>query len=158
MTVRGTITIWAMLAGVALGSLAPQAAWPDDPLRSVEYRQQEIRKMASAMRVISRFLKDEGASVADVGASAETIHTIALELVRGLFPEGTAIGVGRSGARPEIWQQWDLFKEQATNLAVAAGRLTAAAAGGDAEAVRGPIRAVGQACAACHELFRQKVP
>ncbi len=127
-------------------------------IREVNHRQTELRRMGVAMRVIGRFLKGEGANVGDVGASAEVIRAIAGELSHELFPEGTAIGVGRSTARPEIWQEWDIFRERARALETAATRLIAASATGNVEAVREPIVAVGQACGACHELFRRKLP
>ncbi len=157
----------AALAGLALPvSLAPrplqageasQAASPE-MVRAVSHRQTELRRLGAAMRVIGRFLKSEGANVADVGASAEVIRAVASGLNRDLFPEGTAIGVGRSAARPEIWQEWDIFRERARSLEAASSRLIAAAATGNAEAVREPIQAVGHACGACHELFRRKQP
>ena len=153
----------ALLAG-----LSAAMAWADERpvaeppspelIRTIAHRQGELRRLGAAMRVIGRFLKAEGANVADVGASAEVIRAIAGEFSHELFPEGTAIGVGRSAARPEIWQEWDIFKERATALQGAAGRLVAAAAAGNAEAVRAPIVAVAQACGACHELFRRKQP
>ncbi|MEI6985946.1 MAG: cytochrome c [Rhodospirillaceae bacterium] len=129
-----------------------------DPTVQIEERQREIRKMSAAMLIIGRFLKNEGATVADVGTSADIIRAVAAKMVDGLFPQGTEVGVGRSGARPEVWQQWDMFRERASDLIKATLQLTAAAATGKAEAVQTPIRAVGQACAACHELFRRKRP
>lgn len=139
-------------AAVASGTVRP------DLVRLVSHRQSELRRMGAAMRVIGRFLKSEGANVTDVGASAEVIRAVAAELTPDLFPEGSAIGVGLSAARPEIWREWDIFKERATALQTAATRLTVAAATGNAEAVRGPIVEVAQACGACHELFRRKLP
>jgi len=136
---------------------ASEAVRPD-LVRLISRRQTELRRMGAAMRVVGRFLKAEGANIADVGASAEVIRAVAAELTPDLFPEGTAIGVGLSAARPEIWRDWDIFKERATALRTAAARLTAAATTGSAEAVRGPILEVAQACGACHELFRRKLP
>ena len=150
-----------VLAGESPVATAPAAVNPSDAdskVAMVERRQREIRRMSAAMRVIGLFLKGGGATVADVGASAETIRVIAAAMTPALFPEGTAVGVGRSGARPEVWQQWDIFRERASTLASAAGRLAAAAKTGDPEAVRAPITAVGQACIACHEMFRLKKP
>ena len=160
------------LAGLALSAaLAPAPLRAEEPaataepgtvrpetVRLISHRQGELRRMGAAMRVIGRFLKSEGANVTDVGASAEVIRAIAGEFTTAMFPEGTAIGVGRSAARPEIWQEWDIFKERATALQGAAARLVSAAATGHADAVREPILAVGQACGACHELYRRKLP
>jgi cytochrome c556 len=150
------VVAWGMTGP---GILAPRLAVADEPagvLAAIEHRHHEIRKMSAAMRVIGSFLKNEGATVADVGRSADVIRMVANELQPALFPEGTAAGIGGSEAKPELWQQWELFRERAVNLATAAARLSTAAASGDGDAVHGPIVAVGQACAACHELFRRK--
>ncbi|MEI6558520.1 MAG: cytochrome c [Rhodospirillaceae bacterium] len=135
----------------------PEAASPE-LIRVIGHRQAELRRLGAAMRVIGRFLKSEGANVADVGASAEVIRAVAGVFNHEQFPEGTAIGAGRSAARLELWQEWDIFRERATALRNAAGRLVGAAATGNADAVRAPILAVSQACGACHELFRRTLP
>ncbi len=164
---RRLVPAVALIAGLALlAAVAPSPLRAEDKpgaadpalIRLISHRQGELRRMGAAMRVIGRFLKSEGANVTDVGASAEIIRAVAADLAHGLFPEGTAIGVGRSAARPEIWQEWDIFKERSTALQTAAARLIAAAATGNAEAVRTPIVEVAQACGTCHELFRRKQP
>jgi len=126
------------------------------PTRAVAERQAEMDRMAEAMRVLGRFLKGEAVTAAEIAAGAGAIHRIAAGLAAGLFPEGTAIGVGNSAARPEIWQEWDLFGQYATDLRAAAVRLAAVAATGDVRALREPVVAVVRACGACHELFRKK--
>ena len=136
----------------------PRSLAAGDPIQAVAHRQAEMNRMAKAMRVMGRFLKNEGATVGEVRAGAEAIRVVAATMMGELFPEGTAIGVDESAARPEIWQQWEVFGQYAGDLTGAAGRLAVVAASGDAEAVRAPIIAVVRACGACHELFRQKKP
>ena len=147
-------------ATVAAGEQPEEALSQPNPamVRLIERRQAELRRMAGAMRVIGRFLKAEGANVADVGAAAESLRSVAAGFIRDLFPVGSAIGVGRCAARPEIWQDWDIFTERAAELQTSAGRLATAAATGNTEAVRAAIVDVAQACSTCHELFRRKQP
>ena len=146
-------------APVAAGERAEAVSQPSPTVvRLIERRQAELRRMAGAMRVIGRFLKAEGANVADVGAAAESLRAVAAGFNRDLFPEGSAVGVGPSAARPEIWQEWDLFTERTVELQASAGRLAAAAATGNTDAVRAAIVDVAQACSTCHELFRRKQP
>ena len=143
---------------LAVGLCSEPVAAGDDPIQAVADRQAEMDRMAKAMQVIGRFLKNEGATVAEGGVSAGTIRAVAGRLVSDLLPEGTEIGVGGSAARPELWRQWDVFGQYAANLSATAGRLAAVAATGDAGAMRAPMIAVVRACGACHELFRQKKP
>jgi cytochrome c556 len=143
---------------VAVVGLWPRVLPAADPVQVVMHRQAEMNRMATAMRVMGRFLKNEGATVAEVAASAATIRAVAVGITGELFPEGTGIGVGESAARPEIWQQWDVFSQDAAALTATAGRLATVAASGDAGAVRAPIVAVVRACGTCHEFFRQKKP
>ncbi len=162
----GGLVVWAWLGAIAAGpALADEIAVVASPevvrpelLKVIARRQSESRRLSGAMRVIGRFLKGEGANVSDVGAAAEIIRAVGGQFNHDLFPEGTAVGVGRSAARQEVWQEWDIFKERSAALQTAAGRLVTAAATGNAEAVRAPIVAVGQACGSCHELFRRRVP
>ncbi|MEI8394654.1 MAG: cytochrome c [Rhodospirillaceae bacterium] len=115
--------------------------------------------MSAAMKVVGRFLKNEGATLAEVAAGAEIIRGVAGVMGTGvLFPPGSAVGVDRSAARAEIWEHPEVFKEQARALATAAGHLAAAATAHDIATVRTRAAAVSGACAACHELFRQKLP
>ncbi len=145
----------AALASARAGE-APEAS--PETIRLISHRQTELRRMSAAMRVIGRFLKAEGANVADVGAAAEVIRAVSVVFTPAMFPEGSGVGAGRSAARPELWQEWDIFKERAATLQAASTRLIAAAATGNAEAVKAPIQDIAQACGSCHELYRRRQP
>ena len=75
-----------------------------------------------------------------------------LDLLSG-FPKGS--DQGDTEAKPEVWQQWDQFKAKYGDFQKATGELSAAAAGGDLEAIKPKLGAVGKACKSCHEQFRQ---
>jgi cytochrome c556 len=149
----------ALALVVALGiGLWPGSLKADDRAQVVAQRQADMTRMAAAMRVIGRFLKNEGATVAEVGASAVVIRTVATKMTTTLFPEGTAVGVGDSAAKPEIWSQWDVFSQYAADLTAAASRLSAVTGAGNPGALRAPIVVVVRSCSACHESFRQGKP
>ena len=162
----GVVPALALVVGLALPATlalpsahageAPEAS--PETIRLISHRQTELRRMSAAMRVIGRFLKAEGANVADVGAAAEVIRAVSVVFTPAMFPEGSGVGAGRSAARPELWQEWDIFKERATKLQAASTRLIAAAATGNAEAVKAPIQDIAQACGSCHELYRRRQP
>ena len=94
-------------------------------------------------------------------AEAAQIHADNLLAVasldeRGYWTEGTAAGeVEGSRALPAIWEDMAGFEEDKADMITAASAM-AEAAGTGLEAVQANIRAVGQACGACHQGYRQR--
>jgi len=62
----------------------------------------------------------------------------------------------KTGALPAIWSDNAKFREAADRLQSETSKLYAVSRGGDEAAVKAQIGAVGKACGACHENFRQK--
>ncbi len=158
LAARTAAMMLAVVVGLTLSAPPIMAGDPTEAVQITATRQGEMLRMAAAMRVLGGFLKGDGTTAADVGTSARLIQETARTLTRGLFPEGTAQGVGASAASPEIWRQWDIFVERAGVLTVDAGRLATVAASGDSAAMRAPIAEVVRSCSACHELFRLRKP
>ena len=71
------------------------------------------------------------------------------------FPKGTEQG-HNTRALPAIWSDPDGFKRATENLADAADKLAAAAKAGDAEGVATQVKAVTDACNACHRTYRAR--
>ena len=98
----------------------------------------------------------EAKDYATVEAKAKDIMGTADKIV-SLFPKGST--TGKTKAKPEIWEKSEDFGKAAKNLSKAAGELASAAkAGNDAE-VGVKVKAMGDACGACHKAFRaEKYP
>ena len=62
----------------------------------------------------------------------------------------------KTAALPAIWSEPDKFRQAADRLQAETSKLYEASRGGDESAVKNQIAAVGKACGACHENFRQK--
>ena len=62
----------------------------------------------------------------------------------------------KSAALPAIWTDSAKWSEAADRLQTEASKLYAVSRSGDEAAVKAQIGAVGKACGACHESFRQK--
>ena len=62
----------------------------------------------------------------------------------------------KSRALPAIYEQQAKFKEVADRFQSEVTKLQSVAKGGDENAIKSQIGAVGKACAACHDNFRQK--
>ncbi len=62
----------------------------------------------------------------------------------------------KTAALPAIWSDSAKFREAADRLQSETSKLYAVSRSGDEAAVKAQIGAVGKACGACHENFRQK--
>jgi len=72
-----------------------------------------------------------------------------------MFPPGSDKG-DNTKALPAIWTNNAGFRKDAANLVTAADALAEAAKSDDRAAVAKEIKAVGDACGACHHDFRAK--
>ena len=73
------------------------------------------------------------------------------------FPRGSGVEARpRSQAKANVWTDAAGFAAVASNLQVQVSKLNQAALSGDAGAVRTQVRAVGGACKACHDVYRQE--
>ena len=57
-------------------------------------------------------------------------------------------------AKPEIWAEWDKFKQKANDLEEAAAAVAAAADTGDTGAVAAALDPLWDACKGCHKPYR----
>jgi len=87
-------------------------------------------------------------------ARAKAIQRYAA-LIPALFPPGTAAG-NNTKALPEVWSDNAGFQKAAMALGDASGKLADAAKAADADAVATQIKAVGDACGACHRTYRAR--
>lgn len=62
----------------------------------------------------------------------------------------------KSRAKPELFKEMDKVKDIAGRLQAEVKKLQQVADGGDEAAIKAQIAAVGKACAACHDAYREK--
>lgn len=80
----------------------------------------------------------------DIMGSADRIVSV--------FPKGST--TGKTKAKPEIWEKSEDFGKAAKSLSKAAGELASAAKAGNEADVGVKVKALGDACGACHKAFR----
>lgn len=134
------------VAVIGAGLAATQPVFADG--HAVKERKATFKKISKANKAIKAAVKagDNGAAM----AQAKMIVGYADNLA-GLFPKGTdrgTLGAKATRAKPEIWSDWNTFKEKLAGLRGVASKV----AGGDMAAAKG----MGKACGACHKLFRGK--
>jgi cytochrome c556 len=115
----------------------------------IEKRQAAMKGNSADAKAIKAAV--ESKDYATVEVKAKDIMGTA-DRIPSLFPKGST--AGKTKAKPEIWEKSEDFGKAAKNLSKAAGELAAAAKSGDDAAVGTKVKALGDACGACHKQFR----
>lgn len=75
-------------------------------------------------------------------------------LMPSLFPAGS--DKGKTAALPEVWSDTAGFQKAAMALSSAGEALATAAKSGDVAAVTAAAKLTGEACGACHKVYKAK--
>ncbi len=127
-----------------------------DPTTQVKQREQTMKSMGGGLQTVAKFVKGEAGTVADVQKAVAAIVEASSKDPNMVFPQGTAIGVSDSEAKPELWQNWPKAMEYWNGLKPATARLNEAANSGDRAQIAQAMQGVSKVCGGCHEDFRQK--
>ncbi len=68
------------------------------------------------------------------------------------FPKGSA----NEGAKASIWEDWADFQDKTADFTVKANAVVLATQQEDLSAIENAVKALGGACKACHQQYRQK--
>lgn len=85
--------------------------------------------------------------------STKDLVTLAGMITQGFIPNSAVKG---SAALPDIWMNWDDFKQKAADLQNAAQALSDAASQNGVEQAKSLVQPVGQACGGCHRPYRRR--
>ncbi|RQP06361.1 MAG: cytochrome c [Paracoccus sp. BP8] len=143
----------ATLAAVPLASLAQ-----DDPVgQAIEARHGFYQMLAISMGTLSGMAKGEIAyDEAAASRAAANIEALTQYDLPGLFIAGSSSADAQdSAAKPDIWNNPDEFRTKFAGLQQAAAGVSEAVKGGEGNV--GPVVGkLGEACKACHDVFREK--
>lgn len=153
---NGRLRTWIVgvsaMAALAAGIGAASAA--DESANVIKYRQNVMRSIGGHMGAISGVVKGEVSYGSHVAAHAESVAATS-QLIVDMFPQGSLTGA-ETAAKPEIWQDWDDFRQKASDLQTAASNLAQVANSGDMSGLEAAFGEVGKACGGCHRPFRIK--
>ena len=137
-----------MAAMLALGG-AVQAADTIDPIAT---RQTALDLLAGTFQGIRGVVAGKG----DVKTLENPGKAVARwgELMPSLFPDGSDKGATK--AAPAIWSDHAGFLKAAATLSASGTALATAAKAGDVAGVETAVKAMGDACGACHKDYRLK--
>ena len=127
-------------------------------MAAVKERQELMKSIGGNMKTIADYLKESKGTAEEAKAAAANIGDLAMKIpvafeMKASLEEMDAVGKNRG--KPEIWSDWDDFKERAETLEEKSMAVVAAFDGGDMGAVQAAVGAMGKdACGSCHEEFR----
>jgi cytochrome c556 len=146
----------ALAAVVGLGAVGALA---QDKEAVIKTRRDTMKRQGDDFKVISDYMKGE-ADQAAAQAKINDLLTINPKIV-DLFQPGTSSAEfpGKTGAKPEIWKDWDKFKAGPAALKADEEKLAAAIKTGDKPAIGAQLAETGKnGCGACHTTYREKLP
>jgi cytochrome c556 len=141
----------AALCGLAIAAACLPSAAHDHATGVVKERMEMMEVMAKRMKAIRERI-DRKRDLAAIMRDAEVIASQAPHLVH-LFPPGST--QKPTDAKNTIWQNWADFERKAAALEAESKKLISADPN-DLDMLRAQVRAVSQACGACHENYRTK--
>ena len=147
-------------AVVAGGALAHDEAMPKGPMtaaqKAAHQRHANFEQMGKLFGALNGELRKAEPDKAALTATTKQMNDLASALPTW-FPRGSGVEARpRSQAKANVWTDAAGFAAVASNLQVQVSKLNQAAVGGDVAAVRAQVRAVGGACKACHDTYRQE--
>ncbi|MBA3512708.1 cytochrome c [Sphingomonas sp.] len=134
----------------------PAAAAPatrEEALKLMHERHEAMEDIGDATKALGRELKASAPDLTAVRTHAATIARLAPEVSRW-FPTGTGPDVGKTRAKPEIWQKPEDFAAKTRAFQAAARSFDATARAGDVAAIKASFGELGKACKACHDPYR----
>lgn len=124
----------------------------DRALQIMHVRHEGMEAMGDATKAIHRALSGTP-DVAAVRANASKIAQLS-EQASTWFPAGTGPDVGKTRAKPAIWQNAEDFATKLRGLQTAARALETASAGNDLASINARFAALGGSCKSCHDTYR----
>lgn len=146
------------LSAVLTTLLGANLAWAsDDKEDAVEYRRGVYEVIKWNFVPMAGMVKGELEYNADEFAMrAERIAALSKMPLEG-FIEGTdllSMGAEKTEAKPDIWEQWDTFKEKMSSFEAEAAKLAEVAKTGDLAQIKPQFGETGKNCKSCHDEFR----
>jgi cytochrome c556 len=145
-----------MVAAGAVLAIAGTAWAQLNPKDAVGVRINAYRENGAAFKTINDQLKSGAPVKIMMRASARTISNTARDQYNW-YPAGSGAETGlKTKAKPAIWSDAAGFRAAQDRFAREADLMSKVVDTGDAAAMQKQAKALGQACAACHQKYREE--
>lgn len=132
--------------------LLPHGAGAADVRGTIKYRQNYMNAISGHTGALRRLKDGLFSAEGHLQMHAEALAKLAGDITL-LFPEGTSLG--KTDAKPEIWENWADFETRAAETQQAAQALLDAVESGDGAAIDARFGEFTDTCKACHRPFRK---
>ena len=157
VVIGATATALLGLAGVGAAQQAakPTAMSPAKAKALMQFRHDRMETVRDNFRLAGRELNRGSPDMAKLVKPAATINTLARQ-ASNWFPAGTGPDVGKTMAKPAIWQNPKDYAAKMTAFQKSAAAFNAAARARDAGKAKAAFGELGKTCKACHDLYREE--
>ena len=125
----------------------------DQALKVMHARHEGMEAIGKNNKALHRELVSSSPFMPTVRSSAANIAKLAAS-ASGWFPLGTGPDVAKTGAKPEIWQNYPDFVAKDRDFGKAAQTFDAVARSGDLSQIKAGFADLGKTCKACHDKYR----
>ena len=119
-------------------------------------RHEGMEAIGKANKALKRELDAASPDLAVVRASAAKIADLS-QKATGWFHAGTGPELGKTGAKPEIWQGQQDFADKLASFQKEARAFNGIASGDDVNATKAGFADLGKSCKACHDKYRSEM-
>jgi len=150
-----------LVAATALVSLAAAsvafAALPKNKALAIMHdRHEGMEKIGDTNKLLRREITSSSPFMPAIQSGAATIAGLSVR-ANDWFPKGTGPELGKTGAKPQIWQKPQDFAAKLRGFQAAAQAFNAAARSGDMAAIKARYADLGGSCKACHDSYRAEM-
>jgi len=149
--VAATALVSLTAASVAFAGLPKTKA-----LAIMHERHEGMEKIGDTNKLLRREIISSSPFMPAIQSGAATIAGLSVR-ANGWFPKGTGPELGKTGAKPEIWQKPQDFTAKLRSFQAAAQAFNAAARSGDMNAIKARYADLGGTCKACHDSYRSEM-
>lgn len=125
-------------------------------MQRMHERHEGMEQIGKSFKMAGRSLKSQPSDLTVVRSAAATIALLASK-TPSWFPAGTGPDVGKTGAKPEIWQKPADFVARDRAFQQAAAAFNAAAKSGNMASIQARFADLGKTCKACHDSYRKEM-
>jgi cytochrome c556 len=142
-------------AAVDLSMFSP-AASKDEAMKIHHDRHEGMEAIGKGNKIIKQELNASSPNLALVRSTAAKMTSLSKE-ASGWFHAGTGMEMGKTGAKPEIWQNQQDFAAKLATFQKAMQAFSDTANGNDVGAMKTQFTTLAGTCKACHDKYRSEM-
>ena len=146
----------ANASAVTSASMFSPAASKDEAMKIHHDRHEGMEAIGKGNKIIKQELNSSSPNLDLVRSTAAKMSTLS-EQASGWFRAGTGMEMGKTGAKPEIWQNQADVAAKLSAFQKAMKAFSDTANGNDVGAMKAQFANVAGTCKACHDKYRSEM-